>query len=109
VTKVRGINDWLLPEELAIPGTVLVMFAATESWSTDGTDLAFFAAAARHDGPVRFFKLNTDENPSVLKERHVRTLPTIILYVEGQEVARRTGSLDYRAISGMLIRKEKSS
>lgn len=110
MTKVRDINDWLLPEELALPGTpVLVLFASTEGWRKDATDLAFLSAASQHGGPVRFFRINVDENPSVLKDHRVRTLPTMVLYVEGQETARRTGPMGDRAIGEMIARKEKSS
>ena len=110
MTKVRDINDWLLPEELALPGTpVLVLFTSTEGWRKDATDIAFLAAAAQHGGPVRFLRLNTDENPSVVKDHKIKILPTLVLYVEGQEAARRSGPIGDRAIGELIARKEKSS
>ena len=110
MTKVRDINDWLLPEELALPGAaVLVLFVSTEGWRQDATDSAFLAAASQHGGPVRFFRINTDENPSVLKEHRVKTLPTLVLFVEGQEAARRSGPIGDRAIGELIARKEKRS
>jgi len=110
MAKVRAINDWLLPEELATPGaTVLVLFVTTEGWRKEATDLVFAAAAEKHDGPIRFLRIDTDENPSVLKERKIRTLPTVIFFAEGEEVGRRTGPVGDQAIASLIARKEKKN
>jgi thioredoxin-like negative regulator of GroEL len=108
VSKVRETNDWLLTEEIAVPDVpVLVLFDAIEGPKRSETDVAFLAAAARHSGPARFFRVNVDENPSVEETYQLRKLPTLLLFIEGKEIARKSGAVGDKAILEMLTRKQK--
>jgi thioredoxin 2 len=60
-----------------------------------------FARAARELEPeVRFAKLNTEEERSVAARYDIRSIPTVILFRNGREVARQSGAMD----SGNLVR-----
>lgn len=52
-----------------------------------------FEAAARQLPAVRFAKLDTDANPTTSSANRIRSIPTVVLYRGGQEVARRSGAM----------------
>jgi thioredoxin 2 len=52
-----------------------------------------FTAAARELPGVRFAKVDTDANPQVSGAQGIRSIPTLILYQGGREVARRAGAM----------------
>ena len=48
-------------------------------------------ARLQHDGRVEVLKLNADEAPDEVRRLGVLGIPTLIVFRNGQEVARRTG------------------
>lgn len=52
----------------------------------------FEAAAAQLPG-VRFVKLETDANPQASVAHRIRSIPTLVLFQGGRELARRSGAL----------------
>jgi thioredoxin 2 len=44
-------------------------------------------------------KLNTDENPDIATRLGIRSIPTLILFREGREIARRSGSSDLGSLN----------
>lgn len=58
--------------------------------------------ASAHAGRVKFFKLNTDENPSLSGEYHVSGIPCLILFKGGQAVDRVIGFVPEAKITQML-------
>jgi thioredoxin 2 len=59
-----------------------------------------FAAAAAQLAQVRFAKLDTEANPNASASSGIRSIPTLILYRGGKEVARQSGAMS----SGDLVR-----
>jgi thioredoxin 2 len=60
-----------------------------------------FERAARELEPeVRLAKLNTEEERGVAARYDIRSIPTLILFRNGREVARQSGAMD----SGNLVR-----
>lgn len=54
-----------------------------------------FAAAARSMATeARFAKLNSDEAPELASRLGIRSIPTLIVYRQGREVARQSGVMD---------------
>lgn len=49
-------------------------------------------AAAELDGVVRIAKVDADGSPALVERLDVRSIPTLLLYVDGREVARHVGS-----------------
>lgn len=59
---------------------------------------AFEQAAARLEPRVRLAKLDTEAEPDIAARFGIRSIPTLIGFRGGHEVARRSGALDARAI-----------
>jgi thioredoxin 2 len=51
-------------------------------------------AAAQLEPAFRFAKLNTQDEPAPATRFNIRSIPTLILFREGKEVARQSGSMD---------------
>jgi thioredoxin 2 len=61
----------------------------------------FFEATARTLEPkLRFAKLNTEDEPQPATRFNIRSIPTLIVFRGGKEIARKSGSMD----SGQLTR-----
>jgi thioredoxin 2 len=54
----------------------------------------FEAAAARHQPSARFGKLNTEDSGAVAARHGIRSIPTLIVFHGGREVARQSGAMD---------------
>jgi len=52
-----------------------------------------FEAAAARMPRVRFAKVETDANPKAGVGNRIRSIPTLVLYQGGRELARRSGAL----------------
>jgi len=62
----------------------------------------FERAAAEMKTRVRFAKLDTEAAPNVAGRFGIRSIPTMILFKGGKEVARISGALDARGIQSWL-------
>lgn len=64
-----------------------------------------FAEAARQLEPeIRLAKLNTEEEQQLAARFGIRSIPTLVLFRKGQEVARQSGAMD----AGSLMRWVRS-
>jgi thioredoxin 2 len=63
---------------------------------------AFEQAAAELKTRVRFAKLDTEAAPGIAGRHGIRSIPTMILFRGGQEVARTAGAMDARRIRSWL-------
>lgn len=54
----------------------------------------FEAVARRMEPRVRFAKLNSDDEPQLATQLNIRSIPTLIVFREGREVARQSGAMD---------------
>ncbi|MDH4060673.1 MAG: thioredoxin TrxC [Aquincola sp.] len=63
-----------------------------------------FEQAARDLPRVRFAKVDTDANPQVSVRHRIRSIPTLILFAGGKEVARHNGAI----AAGNLVRWVRS-
>ena len=41
--------------------------------------------AQQYTGKVKFYKLNTDDSPSTPSQYNVRSIPTIMIFVDGEK------------------------
>lgn len=48
--------------------------------------------ATELDGKVEFFKLNVDENPETATTQQIRSIPTLVLFQNGNAVATTVGA-----------------
>jgi thioredoxin 2 len=55
---------------------------------------AFEEAARRLEPAVRLAKVNTDEDQALAQRYGIRSIPTLILFRDGGELARISGAMD---------------
>ena len=60
---------------------------------------AFEQAASRLEPRVRLIKVNTEENQQIAAEFVIRSIPSLLLFDAGREVARIAGAMD---LGGLL-------
>lgn len=61
-------------------------------------------AAAEHATAFRVAKVNTDEQQQLAGRFGIRSIPTLILFREGHEIARQSGVMDGASLSRWLDR-----
>lgn len=54
--------------------------------------------AAENFHSLKIVKINSDDNSGLTAEMHVRSIPTMILFVDGKEVHRVTGAMPKPAL-----------
>ncbi|WP_144775428.1 thioredoxin TrxC [Marinobacter maritimus] len=62
----------------------------------------FEQAARGWQGKVRFAKLNTEEHSGPAGQYSIRSIPTLILFRNGRELARQSGAMNQGQISQWL-------
>jgi thioredoxin 2 len=63
----------------------------------------FFQKTARQLEPkLRFAKLNTEEHPAPAAKFNIRSIPTMIVFRGGMEIARQIGAMDAAALARWL-------
>lgn len=68
----------------------------------------FYEAAARQMEPkLRFGKLNTQDEPGPAGRFNIRSIPTMIVFRGGQEIARQSGAMDTSSIVRWLTNVAK--
>ena len=58
----------------------------------------FAAAAPMLEPRMRLVKVSTEEAPGIAQEFAIRSIPTMILFAGGREVARQSGAMQARGI-----------
>ncbi len=61
-----------------------------------------FAAAARELPDVRFVKVDSDAAPQASVKYRIRSIPTLILFDKGAEVARVSGAMSAKDLSSWI-------
>ena len=63
---------------------------------------AFAAAAGQLEPFVRLGKLDTEAQQAIAARYAIRSIPTMILFAKGQEIARQSGAMSPSAIVGWV-------
>ncbi len=59
----------------------------------------FERAAPKLEPDVRLAKLDTDANPETAMRFSIRSIPTLIMFKDGREIARQAGAMDANMLS----------
>ncbi|MDH5472118.1 MAG: thioredoxin TrxC [Gammaproteobacteria bacterium] len=62
----------------------------------------FQQAAAQIEPRARLLKVNTEEQQSLAARFGIRSIPTLVVFSQGQEAARMSGALDLRGLLGWI-------
>ena len=60
--------------------------------------------ARQYEGTVKVLRLNTDENPEIASQYGLRSIPTLILFKDGQRVDTTVGAVPKTTVDTMLKR-----
>jgi thioredoxin 1 len=58
--------------------------------------------AAQYDGQVKVVKLDTDQNPNIASQYSIRSIPSLILFKDGQPVDRIVGAVPKTTLTNTL-------
>ena len=61
-----------------------------------------FEAAAGEHPSVRFAKLNVEDHPQIATEMEVRSIPTLMVFANGERVTERVGAISAAALDDLV-------
>ena len=99
MTTLTQVTDYSFdPEVLKCDIPVLANFWA--EWSAPAQELMPWLAGLSAENPerVKVVSVEIEDNPRVTTDYNVLTIPTLILFKNGQEILRLTGSRDRQDI-----------
>jgi thioredoxin len=92
--KIKHVTDITFDSEvLQSPLPVLVDYWAEWCGPCKMIAPALDESAASYAGRLEVAKVNIDENPSVPSRYHIRGIPTLMLFKNGEVVATKIGAL----------------
>lgn len=62
----------------------------------------FAEAAKRLEPSFRFAKLNSDDSPNIATRLGIRSIPTVVVFHQGREIARQSGLMDVNRLGQWL-------
>ena len=65
---------------------------------------AFEVVARRIEPRARLVKVNTEDNQGLAQRYGIRSIPTLMVFKAGKEVARTSGALDARSLEDWIRR-----
>lgn len=96
---VRDLNDYGVEERvLEAEGLVGVAFLGYDSVPCDHFRPELDGVAALLEGKIEFYRLDVTENPSITEHLNVEAVPTLLVFRDGEEIARYEGPYSREAL-----------
>ena len=103
----RGSTDnHFKADVLEHKGLVLVDFFEEGSPSCNSLEAALKQVTPAYNAKARFIKMDIQETPGTTAKYGVGTVPTVMLFSDGVEVAREVGPLSVEKVTSLLDRVE---
>jgi len=100
---VRDLNDQGLEERvLESEGIVAVAFLDFCSIPCDHFRPELTAVSETLDGKIEFYRIDVTENPTITDELGVQAVPTLLVFKDGEEIARYEGPYSREALGERL-------
>lgn len=100
---VRDINDSMLEERvLESQGLVAVAFLDFCSIPCDHFRPELQAVSETLEGKIEFFRIDVTENPTITDTLGVQAVPTLLVFRDGDEIARYEGPYSREAMNDRL-------
>lgn len=100
---VKDLNDTGVEERvLESDGLVAVAFLDFGSIPCNHFRPELEAVASNLDGKVEFYRLDVTENPSITDDLGVQAVPTLLVFRDGEEIARYEGPYSREALTDRI-------
>jgi len=86
------------------PKPVLVDFYAEWCGPCKTLEPILQETSSEVSGKARIIRIDVDKNPSIASQFHIRSVPTLILFKNGQQLWRQSGVVAKRQLVDLLLR-----
>lgn len=91
--RIEQIGDWTLEDRLALGGKPVVVRFFETGDKNDAAARRDFQRGAKAHPNARFYEVDVVENPSLVAKHRIGRAPMVLVFIDGVEVARQSGSL----------------
>ncbi|MFN5589185.1 MAG: thioredoxin [Holosporales bacterium] len=102
MSTVKVTDATFEQEVLQDKGAVLVDFWAEWCGPCKAIGPVLEELSAQFAGKIKIAKVNIDENPNTPNKFRIRSIPTLVLFKNGQPVSTKVGSLPKAALAQWL-------
>ena len=102
--EIQGLDKCTLDRAIAEESAVMVEFYTESCPFCKSLERIFQGVAAHHAERAVFAKVNLGQESSLAEQYAIRSVPTVILFVDGSPVARCVGAVSRGKLEEMLTK-----